>query len=511
MNAPTKPASTFKLEAVHPDPSQAHKMPYAPAIKIVGACDLMFLSGATASPLYHNHPHQDHEHIHPHSIEEQTKNAMNAIQSILESVGASWKDVIKVTKYLTDFREADAMHKTMHAYFGDWLPASTTVCINQLSSPGARIELDMIVALPKSAEQVIELPERLRRLVEAEYPRFSDAEMDRRRAAMAAAMAEAGADHLVFYGANRAGSCVQWLTQWPVTAEAMGVFTPGKADALFVQWINHAPLARKIADKAERVEWGGEATIHKVIEVLQARGAKADRVAVIGPMPFEPHGALSAKFGKIVSMNRAYSRLRAVKSAEELDWLRIGAAYQRRRHGGAARQHQAGGQRARTRQLHRARLRRRGRRHRHPLHRRDVDAHVGDRRAAAISVAAQGADGRRGGVGDHRDVLRLWRAGAAQLRGRRGADAALSQAARRGGCGVQGDHRRAEGRRNAGAGDRGVAGDRGLPASRSSTICCTAMAAAICNPFWAAPTGPRGRCRKRRSGRGRRWWCSRTS
>ena len=98
-------------------------MPYAPAIKIVGACDLMFLSGATASPLYHNHPHQDHEHIHPHSIEEQTRNAMNAIKSILEDVGASWKDVIKVTKYLTDFREADAMHKTMHAYFGDWLPA----------------------------------------------------------------------------------------------------------------------------------------------------------------------------------------------------------------------------------------------------------------------------------------------------------------------------------------------------------------------------------------------------
>ena len=65
--------------------------------------------------------------------------------------GRTWRDVIKVTKYLTDFREADAMHKTMAAYFGDWLPASTTVCINQLSSPGARIELDMIVALPKSA------------------------------------------------------------------------------------------------------------------------------------------------------------------------------------------------------------------------------------------------------------------------------------------------------------------------------------------------------------------------
>jgi len=151
MNVNAKPDKTFKLEMVHPDPSQAHKMPYAPAIKVVGACDLMFLSGATSSPLYHNHPHQDHEHVHPHSIEEQTRNAMNAIKSILDSVGASWRDVIKVTKYLTDFREADAMHKTMNTYFGDWLPASTTVCINQLSSPGARIELDMIVALPKSA------------------------------------------------------------------------------------------------------------------------------------------------------------------------------------------------------------------------------------------------------------------------------------------------------------------------------------------------------------------------
>jgi hypothetical protein len=104
---------------------------------------------------------------------------------------------------------------------------------------------------------VIDLPPRLQALVEAEYPRFSDGEMTRRRDAMAAAMAAAGADHLVFCGYNRAGSCVQWLTQWPVTTEAVGVFTPGKPDAMFVQWINHAPLARKIADQADVVEWGG--------------------------------------------------------------------------------------------------------------------------------------------------------------------------------------------------------------------------------------------------------------
>jgi len=152
MTVMTKPQQSFRLEPVHPKPEEAHTMPYAPAVRIIGACDLMFLSGATPSPLYHKHPHVDAEHVHPHSIEEQTKRAMDAIKSILDEVGASWRDVVKVTKYLTDFRDADAMHATMGKYFGDWRPASTTVCINQLSSPGARVELDMIVALPKQAK-----------------------------------------------------------------------------------------------------------------------------------------------------------------------------------------------------------------------------------------------------------------------------------------------------------------------------------------------------------------------
>ena len=171
---------------------------------------------------------------------------------------------------------------------------------------------------------VVPLPPNLRSILDAEYPRFSDGEMACRRVAVEAALAAAGCEHLVFCGANRTGSSVQWLTQWPVTAEAVGVLTPGKPDALFVQWINHAPLARKLADRAE-VAWGGESSIRAAIAALEARGARADRVGVIGPMNFEQHAALTARFGKIASLNRAYVRLRRVKSAEEIDWLRIGA------------------------------------------------------------------------------------------------------------------------------------------------------------------------------------------
>jgi Xaa-Pro aminopeptidase len=168
------------------------------------------------------------------------------------------------------------------------------------------------------------LPPRLQQIVEAEYPRYSAAEMARRRAAVAAALAEAGCDHLVFYGANRAGSAVQWLTQWPVTVEAIGVLTPSERDALFVQWINHAPLARRLAPEAD-VAWGGESSTRAAIAVLEKRGARENRVGIIGAMNFEQHAALAARFGRITNLNRAYVRLRRVKSAEELDWLRIGA------------------------------------------------------------------------------------------------------------------------------------------------------------------------------------------
>ena len=95
------------------------------------------------------------------------------------------------------------------------------------------------------------------------------------------------------------------------------------------------PLARKLADKAEIVEWGGESSIRKVIAELEKRGARENKVAVIGPMTFDAHAALAATFGKVTNLNRAYVKLRRVKSAEELDWFRIGAWLSRPRHGRA--------------------------------------------------------------------------------------------------------------------------------------------------------------------------------
>jgi Xaa-Pro aminopeptidase len=172
----------------------------------------------------------------------------------------------------------------------------------------------------------VTLPPHLARIVSAQVPRFSDGEMARRRAAVEALLAEHGCDHLIFCGLNRFGSAVQWLTQWPVTAEAVGVLSPGERDALFVQYVNHAPQAQLIADKAD-VTWGGESSIAAAIKVLEKWGSRSGRVAYIGPLTADQHALVSARFPKNTNLTRAYTRLRQVKSNEEIDWLRIGAYF----------------------------------------------------------------------------------------------------------------------------------------------------------------------------------------
>jgi Xaa-Pro aminopeptidase len=60
------------------------------------------------------------------------------------------------------------------------------------------------------------------------------------------------------------------------------------------------------------------------LAALRDRGAAGRRVGVIGPVPWRAAGALADVAGVFVSLDADYARLRLVKSAEELEWLRIG-------------------------------------------------------------------------------------------------------------------------------------------------------------------------------------------
>jgi Xaa-Pro dipeptidase len=154
------------------------------------------------------------------------------------------------------------------------------------------------------------------------YPRFSDAEIRRRRAALEAVMAEHDVGHVLLYGANRFGSAVGWLTRWPVTREALVVVSPGERDLLLVDFYNHVPNAARIATEAD-VRPAAPSGIAGAVEELRRRGAAGGRVGVIGPLGYREHARL-AELAEVVDLGAAYTRLRQVKSAEEIEWLRFG-------------------------------------------------------------------------------------------------------------------------------------------------------------------------------------------
>ena len=155
------------------------------------------------------------------------------------------------------------------------------------------------------------------------YPRFSESEMRRRRRDLGAAMADRGVDHLIVYGANRFGSAIAWLTGWPVTRQALCVFSPGTRDLLLVDFYNHVPNAQRFAVDAE-VRWAGSSIIETAVEELARRRAARDRVGAIGPLLHRDGVRLAAELGEPVDLNGEYLRLRQVKSAEEIRWLRVG-------------------------------------------------------------------------------------------------------------------------------------------------------------------------------------------
>jgi Xaa-Pro aminopeptidase len=164
--------------------------------------------------------------------------------------------------------------------------------------------------------------------------------MARRREALTDLLREHGADQALVYGFDRSGSAVEWLTGWPVTREAALLLRPGRRDLLFVCFNNHVPNARRLAPDAD-VRPGNASALDAALDALASgtrQGAAAPapsgpgrprrpaRLGVIGPVPARASGRLAATAGQIVFLDREYTGLRLVKSAEELAWMRAGAA-----------------------------------------------------------------------------------------------------------------------------------------------------------------------------------------
>ena len=169
---------------------------------------------------------------------------------------------------------------------------------------------------------MLELEPRLAAIVAQEFPRFSEAEYRRRHSALAQVMQRRDVDHLLLVTEQRAGNAPQWLTGWPGTVEAYAVFKPGETITMRVEWYNHLPLAQRLAAGCD-VRWGEHRGIDKTVAELKRRGAK--RIGLIGPLLSRKLAVLEKSFS-VENLDADYVKLRLVKSEEEIDWMRIGAA-----------------------------------------------------------------------------------------------------------------------------------------------------------------------------------------
>jgi 2-iminobutanoate/2-iminopropanoate deaminase len=75
----------------------------------------------------------------------QTVRTMDNIRALLESIGSSLDEVLRVGIYLTSMESFAAMNEVYARYFREPFPARTTVAVRELPM-GAAVEIEVTVA-----------------------------------------------------------------------------------------------------------------------------------------------------------------------------------------------------------------------------------------------------------------------------------------------------------------------------------------------------------------------------
>ncbi|NKB49357.1 MAG: hypothetical protein GKS02_08325 [Alphaproteobacteria bacterium] len=137
-----------EIEHIHWPDAPDMWMPYAPAIKVKGGTTV-YLAGCTATPVYHSHPHVPEEFDGiPPDMEGQTRMVLENIKKGLDSVGATFADIVTANRYCTDLADQDSLNKVWGEYFGDNKPTTTTVQVVQLATdPRCLIEIDAVAII----------------------------------------------------------------------------------------------------------------------------------------------------------------------------------------------------------------------------------------------------------------------------------------------------------------------------------------------------------------------------
>jgi 2-iminobutanoate/2-iminopropanoate deaminase len=88
----------------------------------------------------------DDELLDDEPIDVQTRQSLENVQAIVEEEGATMQDVLKVTVFLDDIEDFEAMNEAYREYFVDNPPARSAVEVGALPK-GAGVEIEAIASL----------------------------------------------------------------------------------------------------------------------------------------------------------------------------------------------------------------------------------------------------------------------------------------------------------------------------------------------------------------------------
>lgn len=80
------------------------------------------------------------------SIEDQTQQCLINIKAIVESVGHVMDDVVKMTVFLKDISDTDAVDEVYKTFFKSQFPTRTTVVVAALPLEGAFVQIDALIS-----------------------------------------------------------------------------------------------------------------------------------------------------------------------------------------------------------------------------------------------------------------------------------------------------------------------------------------------------------------------------
>lgn len=113
---------------------------FTQAVKAPANGTFIFLSGITAREA-------DGTIVATGDIEGQTRHVLEKMKVILAEAGATMADVVKITTFVRDANDISKVSEIRRQYFGEPVPASSTVEVSRLFDPDQLIEMEAIAVV----------------------------------------------------------------------------------------------------------------------------------------------------------------------------------------------------------------------------------------------------------------------------------------------------------------------------------------------------------------------------